>query len=257
MAAASYYSSNQQGSNAQLGQQTSYNSGHPNIGNPSLAPQSHFYNGSSDHGAEEPPSQPVEPLLNKPPAKHGVYTGQQAAQNLNMIDPSTNRLRQRSFQRWKQILRVGQLLTKSITILFSTIMFGIMVFITIKYQSTKDEIRGGRTAWPKHPKLWPTFMLLAASAITLGLSFVTLLLYCCNFSRARGSWKITIMKYVIHIGAWICISIIYRYEKSLHGNNNDLWGWTCSEEVAALQSEFTGVVKFSSLCNSQVRLSIS
>ena len=252
MAAASYYHSDQHGPNPlHQGVQNSYSDRPPNVPAASVAPQSHLYNGSSYHGADEPPSLPAEPLLDKPAVNHGA-SGQQTAQSLEIIDPSTNRLRQRKYQKWKQFLRVGQLLSKSITILFSTIMFGIMVFITIKYQTTKGEIRGGRNAWPKDPKLWPTFMLLAASGVTLTLSFVTLMIYCCNFSRARRSWKITILKYVIHIGAWICVSIIYRYEKSLHGVNNDLWGWTCSEEVAALQTEFNGVVNFSSLCNSQV-----
>lgn len=252
MAAASYYSSNEHSSNPPLGLQTSYSNGPHNIPAANFAPQSHLYNGSSYHGVDEPPSQSVEPLLNKPSVGHGASIGQQAAQSLNMIDPSTNRLKQRNFQKWKQILRIGQLLTKAITILFSTIMFGFMVFMTSKYQSTNDEVRGGRTAWPKDPKLWPTFMLLAASGVTLTLSFVTLLIYCCNFNRARGSWKVTILKYTVHIGAWICVSIIYRYEKSLHNINNDLWGWTCSEEVAALQKEFDGVVNFSALCNIQV-----
>jgi hypothetical protein len=165
---------------------------------------------------------------------------------LGVSDPSTSRLRQRKFQKYKRYLRIGRIATKVIT-----------VFMTLKYQTTKNEIRNERSAWPKHPKLWPTFLLLGGAGLTLLLSAVTLFSYCFCFDKARGSWKLTLVKYAIHILAWIIISTLYRYEKGLHGVNNDLWGWSCSQEAAAIQTEFKGVVDFQSLCSVQVTICLA
>ena len=273
MAAASYYNPDQFEPRPFIGPQNAYGNGPHSAPITSTVPPSQLYTGSAYHGPNKHPSQPVEPLLNKPPASQPLLNKPPASQplldkpptsqrpsaanrspqKLDMVDPSSNRLRQRKYQKWKRLLRILQLATKSITLLFSFIMFGIMVFIVIEYQTTKDTLRGGRNAWPKDPKVWPTIMLLLASFITLMLSFITLLMYCCNFNRARRSWKLVVAKYAIHIGAWTTVSVIYRYEKSLHGVNNDLWGWTCSNEAALLQNEFNGVIDFSRLCNSQVR----
>jgi hypothetical protein len=166
---------------------------------------------------------------------------------------SSGRPRPRKFQRYKRYLRICKIASKAITVTFSAIMFACMVFMTVKYQTTKDEIRNGRTAWPTHPKLWPTFLLLAGAGLTLLLSAVTAISYCLCFDESRRSWKLTVVKYLIHILTWIIISTLYRYEKGLHGIDNDLWGWSCSQKAAVIQSEFNGVVNFESLCSIQVR----
>ena len=202
---------------------------------------------SSNNSWNARPPHPIDP-----PTKPLVQSSHDAVPQPLKIQTPNSRLRQRKYQTLKRYLRIGKIITKVVTVLFSTIMFAIMVFMVIKYQTTKGEFRGGRTAWPKNPKLWPTFMLLVGAGLTLLLSFITLLSYCCAFNKARRSWKLTVVKYVIHIGAWLVISALYRYEKSTHGVNNDLWGWSCSTEVTALQSEFNGVVNFSSLCSIQV-----
>ena len=48
----------------------------------------------------------------------------------------------------------------------------------------------------------------------------------------------------MQIVAWILVSVVYRYEKSLHGNDNDLWGWSCSTKAKAILETFNGVVDF-------------
>ena len=224
-------------------------------GNSYNTPPQHSISDTHSNAPPQSPSnswnvRPPHPI--DPPTKPLVQSSHDAVPQPLKIQTPNSRLRQRKYQTLKRYLRVGKIITKVITVLFSTIMFAIMVFITIKYQNTKGDFRGGRTAWPKNPKLWPTFMLLAGAGLTLLLSFITILSYCCAFTKARRSWKLTVVKYVIHIGAWLVISTLYRYEKSLHDVNNDLWGWSCSTEATALQSEFNGVVNFSSLCNVQV-----
>jgi hypothetical protein len=210
------------------------------------------YSGYSPNSNYYDPPKPVNQRLK--PSVH-IPTAQSPGP-LGVSDPSS-RLRQRKFQKYKRILRICKFATKAISVIFSAIMFAFMMFMTLKYQTTENEFRNGRTAWPKHPKLWPTFMLLAGAGLTLLLSAVTLLSYCFCFDKARGSWKLTLVKYAIHILVWIIISTLYRYEKSLHGVNNDLWGWSCSQEAAVIQSEFNGVVDFQSLCGVQVTICLA
>lgn len=163
-----------------------------------------------------------------------------------------NRLRQRKVEKWKRYARLLKLLSQIFTSLFSLAMFGIMVFVLIKFETTKNTIRDGRGPWPKDTKLWPSIMLLAGAGFTLLLSVFVLLAYCCCFKMTQRSWKFTVVKYVLHIISWAVISFLYRYEKSLHGKNNDLWGWACAKEATALQPAFDAVLDFKSLCDVQV-----
>lgn len=251
---------------------------------------SNSYNGNNDH---VPPIKPLRPNIHtvhsndnsydRPPQNHtneihSSPTAQPASSNWNArpprpTDPATkplvhsspvapeplkiqtpnSRLRQRRYQKLKRYMRVGNRIAHVITILFSTVIFAIMVYTVITFESTKGDFRDGRTAWPTEPKLWPMFMLLGCAGITLLLSIITLLSYCCAFNKAQRSWKLTVVKYVIHIGTWVVVSALYRYERSTHGVPDDIWGWSCSAKAAALQSQFSGVVKFSTLCSVQVR----
>ena len=152
----------------------------------------------------------------------------------------------------KRWLRILQIAAKACTVLFSAIIFGIIVYIEIEFQTTKGVIRGGRGPWPENPKLWPTYMFLATSGVTLLVSVVVLVAYCCCYEKARTSIRLTLLNYVIHIGVWITVTFLYRYERSLHGNDNDLWGWACNTK---LQPQFEGVLDFKTLCTAQVSFS--
>ena len=222
-----------------------------------------YINPSQHHVNEMHSSLPPKPASNNwnarppysidPATKPLVHPSEAAVPQPLKIQTPNNRLRQRKYQTLKRYLRIGQQATNGITILFSTVIFAIMVYTVITFEKTKDEFRGGRTAWPKQPKTWPMFMLLVCAGITLLLSIITLFSYCCAFSKAQRSWKLTVVKYVIHIGTWVVVSVLYRYERSTHGIPDDIWGWSCSAKAATLQTQFNGVVTFSTLCSVQVR----
>ncbi len=205
-----------------------------NMGYASLQPspyqrsQSELYSGSAygGHAAE-----PLKPL--------------------KIASPEKDRRKHRRYENLKKALHVGKIVTKVLTAMFATVTFASSAYITINFQTTNNNFVNGRTAWPANPKPWPTFMFLAVSGVTLVLSFVTLFSYCRCYHRARRSWKLTVAKYAIHIGVWIIASAIYRIEKGLNGNNNDLWGWSCSDKADAIQDEFNGIANFNVLCNIQ------
>lgn len=227
----------------------------------------HSYNNSYDRPSQnhmnEVPSSPTArpassqwnarpPRPTDPATKPLVHSSDDAVPEPLKIQTPNSRLRQRRYQKLKRYLRVGKRTAHAITVLFSTVIFAIMVYTVITFETTKGDFRDGRTAWPKEPKVWPMFMLLGCAGITLLLSIITLLSYCCAFNKAQRSWKLTVVKYVIHIGTWVVVSTLYRYERSTNGVPNDVWGWSCSAKAAALQSQFSGVVKFSTMCSAQV-----
>ena len=195
--------------------------------------------------AFQSPQQPLDP--------HGHAPSSAVPPTPDPEDGKFSRLATKKLEklkRWLQMIRVG---AQGVSTILSVIMFGIMIYVNVKFYTTKGTIRDGRNPWPlAGTKLWPAIMLLVASGTTLVLSLVVLFNYCCNRRRAQASWKLTVVRYVIHILAWIVVSVIYRYEKSLHGNNNDLWGWSCSSKANQIQAAFNGVVDFKLLCSIQV-----
>lgn len=194
---------------------------------------------------------PAQPLQDSP--NPDSYVSAHEPLHPSKHSSSLGRLKHRRLEKLKRYARVIKFLSEIVTSLFSFVMFALMVYVIIEYAVTKDKTRGGRSPWPKNAKVWPTIMLLIASAFTLVTSAVILFAYCCCFKRAQGSWKITLAKYAVHTVAWIIISVVYRYERGLHGNNNDLWGWACAEKASPIQDEFNGVINFKSLCTSQVK----
>ncbi|KAL8765190.1 MAG: hypothetical protein Q9209_007651 [Squamulea sp. 1 TL-2023] len=152
-------------------------------------------------------------------------------------------------KRWFHILKT---FSQIATTLFTGTMFGIMIYVNVKYYTTRNHFIEERTPWPKNgTKVWPSIMLLAAAGITLCTSTIILFNYCCNFRKLQQSWKATMLLYGVHIASWVAISVVYRVEKGLHGNNDDLWGWSCSTQANNIQKLFDGVVDFRSLCSAQ------
>jgi len=191
------------------------------------------------------PQQPLDP--------HGYAPSASVPAIPKPEDGRFSRLAGRKLEKLKRWVRILRFVAQGVTTLFSAVMFAIMIYVNDTFYTTKHTIREGRNPWPlKGSKVWPSIMLLTASGLTLVLSLVTLFSYCCCWKKAKASWKLTVARYVIHIVGWIIVSAIYRYEKSLHGNENDLWGWTCSTKADDIQAAFHGVVSFDALCRVQV-----
>ncbi|KAL8779028.1 MAG: hypothetical protein Q9213_007143 [Squamulea squamosa] len=169
----------------------------------------------------------------------------------DISEPST-RLPRNKYGRLKRWFHILKTFSQIATTLFTGTMFGIMIYVNVKHYTTRNHFIEGRTPWPKHgTKVWPSIMLLAAAGVSLCTSTVILFNYCCNFRRLKQSWKSTMSLYGVHIASWIAISVVYRVEKGLHGNNDDLWGWSCSIQANNIQKLFDGVVNFRSLCGAQ------
>ena len=196
---------------------------------------------------QQKPSQSYQPQLEEQDSKLNGHTP--IANDPAPHDKPTDRLRRQRYEKWKRWLKILKATIEAITIIINIVIFGIMVWVNVEYYRTKDDTVDGDDFWPVHTKVWPSIMLLAASFVTLVVSIGTLIAYCVNFKRARGSWKVTIAKYVLSVAAWIVISTIYRIEKK----HTDIWGWSCGDKAAAVQVASHGKVNFSGLCSLQVR----
>lgn len=197
---------------------------------------------SANHSDKARPPHPIDP-----PTKPLVHSSHTAIPEPLAMQTPRSRVSQRRHQNLQRYVRVLSTLSNALTTLFSAAVLAITLYVSITFESTKDEIRDGRTAWPQQTKLWPVLLLLVCAALTLLLAAGTLGYYCCAYGKAKRSWKLTLVRYVIHIGAWLVVSALYRYEKGA----TDLWGWSCSAKAVGLQAQFDGVVDFSSLCSTQ------
>lgn len=251
MAASSYYELNDYPSSAshapsKLYAGNGYDQNKPYSGTTGSGPE--VYPMHTENTYNNAPPHPIDPPLKPLILSNGVS----GRQPLNPNMATDNRLRQQIYQKWKRYLRILKIFTQIVTIIFTTIIFGLMLYMSIKFKTTESKQRGGRGPWHKDSKVWPTLMLLAGAGITLVLSVFLLLAYCCSYERAHRSWKLTIVRYTVHVGVWLVISVLYRYEKSLHNVDNDLWGWSCSPAAQKLQAQFEGVVNFKLMCEIQV-----
>ncbi|KAH8655821.1 hypothetical protein BX600DRAFT_515509 [Xylariales sp. PMI_506] len=150
----------------------------------------------------------------------------------------------KTIKRWKRRISLIRAASRAITALFDSIMFALMSFVIAVFLATRHDEALGRPIWPRDPKTWPTIMLLVASLVTMTASILVALYYCCCFKRAKDSWKVILVTYSIHIGIWIVVTFLYRWEKAL----NDLWGWSCTDIAAELQSKGNINVDFGKLC---------
>lgn len=150
--------------------------------------------------------------------------------------------------KWGRRLRILRIVSSVFTAIFTCFMEGVMAYMLYKYFSTRNHQVNGRNAWANNTKLWPTWLLFVASGITVAITFISLCLYCCSkkASNSRRLW-LTVAKYSVHIFSWLAVSIFYRVGKT----GDDLWGWSCSQKAAAIQSEFPDI-DFQKLCNIQV-----
>lgn len=154
---------------------------------------------------------------------------------------------QREITTGKKRIRAVRLLSHASSVVFSSIMFTIIAFVTSVFLSTRTDKVNGRNVWPAKSTTWPTFMLLAASLVTLMIEISVLCFYWLSFRRAERSWKLVLVQQVVHFSVWLVVTFLYRYEKRL----KDVWGWSCSDIAETLQKDLNGSVNFEKLCGLQ------
>ena len=151
-----------------------------------------------------------------------------------------------------------RIVSRTCAAFFSIAVTAMMGMSLEKFRTTRNTYIGGRTAWAKHTKLWPTIMLFSVALATLILNLFILIGYLRGIKVAnRISTMSSIFGLLVfsgHVTGWVCAAVLYRYGKDTKGVSNDLWGWACSRGADKIQETFRDVVNFNSVCNRSVGL---
>jgi small-conductance mechanosensitive channel len=164
--------------------------------------------------------------------------------------PANVASRKRTLGRLKRSLRGITIFSLVASTLLTAALEACMIYIVYKYLSTRHTPAsdGSRASpWAHDSITWPTYMLLAASAITLVLCAGLLIAACCR-SRKRAMFSLALS--IVQIVVWVVVTILYRVMKV----ERDLWGWACHPKAAAIQPLYDQVLNFDSLCKVQVSL---
>jgi hypothetical protein len=141
-------------------------------------------------------------------------------------------------------------------------------YLTFSTHKTIDSNSTIIQVYPKKPLLWPTYMMLGVSAVTLLFNLAVLVGYCCDMcssarnkvatANAVGNWgsKWGYVASLLSFAAWLASSTTF---KMMQGGPhdvpppNDLFGFSCSDAADELVAKFKNqVVNFDLQCKTQV-----
>ncbi|KPI40524.1 uncharacterized protein AB675_7586 [Cyphellophora attinorum] len=162
---------------------------------------------------------------------------------------------------WRRATKLLSPIATILTFLFSLVLTAAMLYVLIQFLRTRNthpadpnapRASDGSTLTPWPPasdgpvKVWPTYLLLAATVVSLFTSILDQLADC-NCLPSLKRTKIKITYYVLHIAVWVVVAVLYKTERGL----SDLWGWSCHMEGGEREKIFAEVLSFSALCSVQ------
>ena len=149
-----------------------------------------------------------------------------------------------------------------ISVSLTSAMDAIMVYVLYKFYTTRHIPAPGRTSpWAKGTQLWPAFVLLTSSFVTLCVDLSALIAACYSHHarkhdhRAQTRAKALRVEstfnkigYAVFALKWIAVFILYRVGKT----SKDLWGWSCDDRAKKIQQFYIVHLDFQKLCTEQV-----
>ena len=166
--------------------------------------------------------------------------------------PSMSKVRAR-YASYRRYLKIVVFVSNLFSAALSGAMLLVMVYMVVSYYQTKDKTAYSEkkhaqvTPWAKDTKLWPTYMLLASSALTFLGALFALLKFCIS-RKSRAVFKIIF--YFIHIAVWVVVTVMFRVGRT----GDDLWGWSCQMVGGERAELFKEILNFDALCKAQVWL---
>ncbi|KAH9213483.1 hypothetical protein DL95DRAFT_506279 [Leptodontidium sp. 2 PMI_412] len=155
----------------------------------------------------------------------------------------------------QRILDISQ---RATSLILSIIILVVMANAYRTFLANKNVTAGGQAIYPTFMALWPTYMMIAAGAVTVVLNA------CVVFWRVRGHIKDEKREemynkawdYLLHginCGIWLASSSTFHASKNLGGaiDPNALWGYTCSPTAKKLNEQFPEIIKFYVQCQVQ------
>ncbi|KAK1760037.1 hypothetical protein QBC47DRAFT_396046 [Echria macrotheca] len=179
------------------------------------------------------------PTTQNPPKPEPATSGADAPQEAKSEeDPVTARK-----------LRILRLVQSTLTSFLSIAIAILQGKAYLSYQQTKNT----PGAWPTHPNLLPTLMLMVIAILAGSFDLCLLLAYLFP-TMARTFLRIATKSYNILTCAkgvsYVLVSAVckggFDYGNA-SGQNNDLWGWTCSSAA----DKFDSLTQASANCSGQ------
>ncbi|KAI6909717.1 hypothetical protein KC318_g15415 [Hortaea werneckii] len=148
-------------------------------------------------------------------------------------------------RRVKIWIRILKFLERILSLILSILILIPLVMTLVKFFQTRDiyfTVDGmQRTAWAKNSITWYTYLYTAVAGVSCLFNAAIILAYISSVRRANAVGDVASKwEYLVQgsqIVVWAVSAGIYRYGREpVDGKFRDLWGWTCSQDAAALQA---------------------
>ncbi|KAI6869950.1 hypothetical protein KC343_g13979 [Hortaea werneckii] len=162
-------------------------------------------------------------------------------------------------RRVKLWIRILKFLERVLSLILSILTLIPLVMTLVKFFQTKNiyyTVDGTqRTAWAENSITWYTYLYAAVAGLSSLFNAAIILAYVVGVRRANAveavasKWEYLVQGSQIVV--WAVSAGIYRYGREpVDGKFWDLWGWTCSQDAAALQA-VVDYVDFEKYCGMQ------
>jgi hypothetical protein len=164
-------------------------------------------------------------------------------------------------QRMKRKIRRLRIIQRMLNLIISTVVLGFMVNAYVTFANHRTIQSGGQTIpiYPVNPITWPTYMMIAAGAVSILFNTTIMTAYCWGVGAANmitkwaNYWNY--FMHVVNIVIWLATSTTFRMVQGAPDAvppPRDIFGWTCSNASDQLSSEYTLPVNFNLQCETQV-----
>lgn len=179
--------------------------------------------------AEMQPSRPA------PSSSAGLHAGESST----LLDPEKQSTAGKTARKTSKLYML-KLSHHTLTSLVSIAIAALQLIIYLSYQHGKN-IPG---AWPNKPYLIPTLLLLGVAVAALGFDICAIVAYCLPSSRSSKNLDRTAKGFGMLITGLkgLGFAVAASSGKTAFdggtnsAKNNDLWGWSCSDQAAQMQS---------------------
>jgi hypothetical protein len=161
----------------------------------------------------------------------------------------------------KRKIRRLRIIQRMLNLIISIVVLGFMVNAYVTFANHRTIQSAGQTIpiYPVDPITWPTFMMIAAGAVTTLFSASIMIAYCWGVSAANRVTKWAsywgYFAQVAHIIIWIATSTTFQMVQGPSDSvppPRDIYGWTCSNASDTLSIEYILPVNFNLQCETQV-----
>jgi hypothetical protein len=138
------------------------------------------------------------------------------------------------------------------------VVVALMTHNLVVFHRTATLIEQGVPAWPAHPKLWPTYVMLGVASLSAFLATMVLIGYCWSV-RAANRWNtarftLTVITIGFGLVMWAVAAVGTNNTSDFEGiGTQSLWSATCDATAQQLQY-FDKDIDFRRFCIEQVRL---